>query len=99
MLGGRNFNGAKNNRLFSRHRYEALYATGRIREIGGWAHARRGFVEALSTDARAALMVALIQQFYQIEHAAADLDPDARRKKTPLRMRQRGGPCKMRTGR
>jgi len=37
-----------------------------------------GFVEALTTDASAALMVALIQQLYHVEHAAADLDPDAR---------------------
>jgi transposase len=59
--------------------YDALYATGRIREIGCWAHARRGFVEALPTDVRAALMVALIQQLYQVEHAAADLESDARR--------------------
>lgn len=60
--------------------YDALYATGRIREIGCWAHARRGFVEALTTDVGAALMVALIQQLYQVEHAGADLDPDARRR-------------------
>ncbi len=59
--------------------YDALYATGRIREIGCWAPARRGFVEALTTDVRAALMVALIQQLYQVERAAADLDADARR--------------------
>jgi hypothetical protein len=38
-----------------------------------------GFVEALTTDVRAALMVALIQQLYQVEHAASDLDPEARR--------------------
>jgi transposase len=54
-------------------------ATGRIREIGCWAHARRGFVEALSTDVRAALMVAIIQQLYQVEHMVADRDPEARR--------------------
>jgi transposase len=59
--------------------YDALYATGRIREIGCWAHARRGFVEALTTDVRAALMVALIQQLYQVERAGADLEADARR--------------------
>ena len=59
--------------------YDALYATGRIREIGCWAHARRGFVEALPTDVRAALMVALIQQLYEVEHRGADLDLDARR--------------------
>jgi hypothetical protein len=59
--------------------YDALYATGRIREIGCWAHARRGFVEALTTDVGAALMVALIQQLYQVEHAGAALEPEARR--------------------
>ena len=40
---------------------DALYATGRIREIGCWAHVRRGLVEALTTDLRAALTGALIQ--------------------------------------
>lgn len=59
--------------------YDALYATGRIREIGCWAHTRRGFVEALTTDVRAALMVALIQQLYQVERAGAELSTAARR--------------------
>ena len=59
--------------------YDALYATGRMREIGCWAHARRGFVEALTTDVRAALTVALIQQLYDVERAGADRSPDARR--------------------
>ena len=59
--------------------YDALYATGRIREIGCWAHARRGFVEALTTDVRAALTVALIQQLYDVERAGAELSTDARR--------------------
>lgn len=58
--------------------YDALYATGRIREIGCWAHARRGFVEALSTDVDAALMVALIQQLYDAERATAELSAEAR---------------------
>src|SRR5207245_4619559 len=58
--------------------YDALYATGRMREVGCWAHARRGFVEALTSDVRAALMVALIQQLYQVERAGMDLKPDAR---------------------
>jgi hypothetical protein len=59
--------------------YDALYRTGRIREIGCWAHARRGFVEALPTDARAAPMIALIQQLYQVERAIADESVDLRR--------------------
>jgi transposase len=59
--------------------YDGLYRTGRIRELGCWAHARRGFVEALPTDARAAPMVALIQELYQIERAIADEAVDVRR--------------------
>jgi len=58
--------------------YDGLYRTGRIREIGCWAHARRGFVEALSTDARAAPMVALIQELYHVERAIADDAADIR---------------------
>ena len=52
--------------------YDALYRTGRIRELGCWAHARRGFVEALPSDARAARMIELVQQLYQIERTVAD---------------------------
>jgi hypothetical protein len=52
--------------------YDALYRTGRIRELGCWAHARRGFVEALPTDARAARMIELVQELYQIERGVAD---------------------------
>jgi transposase len=59
--------------------YDALYRTGRLRELGCWAHARRGFVEALPTDARAAPMVALIQELYQVERAIADEPVDLRR--------------------
>jgi transposase len=59
--------------------YDALFGTGRIREVACWAHTRRGFVEALTTDVRAAVMVALIQQLYQIERATAELSADARR--------------------
>jgi transposase len=58
---------------------DALYHTGRIRELGCWAHARRGFVEALPTDARAARMIDLVQQLYQIERAGAEESVDARR--------------------
>jgi transposase len=59
--------------------YDALYRTGRMREIGCWAHARRRFVEALPTEARAAPMIALIQQLYQIERAVADESAEIRR--------------------
>src|SRR5438093_6210480 len=59
--------------------YDALYATSRMREIGCWAHARRGFVEALTTDVRAALTVALIQQLFDVQRAGTELSTDARR--------------------
>jgi transposase len=58
--------------------YDGLYHSGRVLEIGCWAHARRRFVEAFMTDTSAALMIALIQQLYQVEHDAADLDPEGR---------------------
>ena len=59
--------------------YDALYASGRMREIGCWAHARRGFVEALPTDLQAALMIALMRQLYEVERASAEITADARR--------------------
>lgn len=58
---------------------DGLYADGRVLEIGGWAHARRRFIDAFLSDTNAALMIALIQQLYEVEHDAVDLDPDARR--------------------
>jgi hypothetical protein len=65
--------------------YDGLYQSGRVIEVGCWAHARRGFVEAFMIDTAAALTIALIQQLYDVERDAADLDPDARRA-----VRQRG---------
>lgn len=58
--------------------YDALYRTGRITELGCWAHARRYFVEALATDARAAPMLVQIRQLYHVEDEAAALAPDER---------------------
>jgi transposase len=58
--------------------YDALYATGRVREIGCWAHGRRRFIEAFTTDTTPALLIARIQQLYDVERAAAALPPDAR---------------------
>jgi transposase len=59
--------------------YDALYASRRIVEVACWAHARRRFVEALETDPRAAIVVALVKQLYEIESEAATCEPDARR--------------------
>lgn len=61
--------------------YDALYRTGRITELGCWAHARRYFVEALATDARAAPMLVQIRQLYHVEDEAAALGPDERRRR------------------
>lgn len=58
--------------------YDALYRSGRVCEIACWAHARRRFVEALMTDPQAARIVALIQQLYDVEREAADVDADGR---------------------
>ena len=59
--------------------YDGLYETGHVLEIGCMAHTRRRFVEAFAMDGSAALPVALIQQLYQVERAAADRTPDERR--------------------
>jgi transposase len=59
--------------------YDALYADARVVEIGCWAHGRRRFIEAFLGDTNAALMIALIQQLYEIEREATTLEPSARR--------------------
>jgi transposase len=58
--------------------YDGIYRSGRVIEIGCWAHARRRFVEAFMTDSTPARMIALIQQLYDVERAAAELTPEAR---------------------
>jgi transposase len=58
--------------------YDALFRSGRIVEVACWAHARRRFVEALPSDARAATIVSLIQRLYEVERDAKGLDPGAR---------------------
>jgi len=60
--------------------YDALYATGRVVEVGCWAHARRYFWEAKATDApRALTALGFIQQLYRVEAEAKGLDAAARR--------------------
>ncbi len=59
--------------------YDALYATGRVVEVGCWAHARRYFWDAKAADeARALLALGFIQQLYRVEAEAKDLTPAAR---------------------
>jgi len=60
--------------------YDALYATGRIVEVGCWAHARRYFWDAKASEpVRGLPALAFIQQLYAVEAAAKGLDADTRR--------------------
>jgi len=61
--------------------FDALYDTGRIIEVGCWAHARRKFfeiAEAAPKDTRSAAHDALdwIRQLYEIERSISDEPPD-----------------------
>ena len=60
--------------------YDALYRTGRVRELGCWAHARRKFVDlhAASGSPIAAEAIQRIAVLYGIEAQSRDLDPEAR---------------------
>jgi transposase len=60
--------------------YDALYATGRIIEVGCWAHARRYFWDAKATDATRALRaLGVIRELYRVEADAKALGAAARR--------------------
>lgn len=60
--------------------YDAVYATGRVGEVGCWAHARRYFWEAKEADAlRALAALGVIQQLYRVEAEAKGLEAGARR--------------------
>src|SRR5262249_414968 len=53
--------------------YGALFATGALREVGCWAHARRKFFEAQKTDPERALYaLGVIRQLYAVEREAAE---------------------------
>jgi hypothetical protein len=61
--------------------YDALYATGRVVEVGCWAHARRYFWDAKGADAgRALRALGAIRELYAVEADARALDADARRR-------------------
>jgi transposase len=59
--------------------YDGLYATGSVVEVACWAHGRRRFREALETDPRAAPILALVQELYQVERDAEAFSPEERR--------------------
>jgi len=51
--------------------YDGLFKDGQVEEAGCWAHARRKFVEAESSDpARSLTMVAWIKRLYEVEREA-----------------------------
>jgi transposase len=58
--------------------YECLFGTGDIVEVACWAHARRKFFEAKTTDAwRSHLMLGMIRGLYEVEDEVAKLDDEA----------------------
>jgi transposase len=62
--------------------YDALFQHGKVIEVGCWAHVRRKFYEARTTDPqRAHRALASIRRLYDVEAdaKAAKLDDDARR--------------------
>jgi transposase len=60
--------------------HDGLFAEGSGRiEVGCWAHARRGFHDALSSDRQLALVaIEFIRRLYRIESEAKEAPPDAR---------------------
>ncbi len=59
--------------------YQALYRTGRVIEVGCWAHCRRGFFEIAKkqkTPGLAAQALAWIARLYAIEATIKDRTPD-----------------------
>jgi len=60
--------------------YDEVFKTGRVIEVGCWAHARRYFFEAVKTALEpATALLAQIRRLYAVERVAKDLDATARR--------------------
>lgn len=51
--------------------YDALYRSGRIVEVGCWAHVRRKFFDTREQDPEALKVLSLIQKLYEVERQAA----------------------------
>jgi len=61
--------------------YDVIFKSGRVKEVGCWAHTRRYFIKAEDSDPELATeMVGMIRALYRIETLAKDdgLTPDAR---------------------
>jgi transposase len=51
--------------------YDGVYATGRVTEVGCWAHARRKFYDAQATDPERSLYaLGVVRRLYQVEGQA-----------------------------
>ena len=60
--------------------YDSLYAGKKIIEVGCWAHARRKFYDARTSDpVRSHVAMAMIQRLYRVEKDVKDLDDAVRR--------------------
>jgi transposase len=58
--------------------YEGLFVGGVIREVACWAHVRRKFFEAKTSDElRSHLMLGMIRRLYQVEDEVAKIQDDA----------------------
>jgi len=65
--------------------YDGIYHKGDVTEVACWAHARRKFFDAKTTDGRrSAQMLALVGELYDVERQAKDLGESTR-----LELRQR----------
>lgn len=64
--------------------YDRLFANPALKEVGCWAHARRKFFEVAKTQKTPGLAheaVRRIGQFYHLDNAWQDLEPDERRRR------------------
>jgi hypothetical protein len=58
--------------------YEGLFTTGDIREVACWAHARRKFYDARTTDAeRSHVILGMIRGLYEVEDEVAKIADEA----------------------
>jgi transposase len=67
--------------------YDALYRTGRLVEVGCWAHARRKFFDTREQDPEAMKVLALIGKLYEVERQAEGLSHEERRARRQERSR------------
>lgn len=64
--------------------YDRLFANPALKEVGCWAHARRKFFEVAKTQKASGLAhtaVKMIGQFYHLDNAWKELEPEERRRR------------------